>query len=66
MSSVKFRSVSADHGCILVHVTAFLPLGLTKEIRVRLTPDDARQLIQRAELALGDLTMRSALLPPRA
>lgn len=55
MVSFRFRSVAADHGHVLVHVTTFLPLGLTKEIRVRLTPDDARKLIERAELALSEL-----------
>lgn len=55
MIRFKFRSVIADEGHVLVHVTTFLPLGITKEIRVRLTPDDARKLIDRAELALLEL-----------
>lgn len=52
MTSFKFRSVTADLGCVLVHVTAFLPLGLSKEIRVRLAPDDARRLIAALQAAL--------------
>jgi hypothetical protein len=55
MMRFKFRSVVADGGHVLVHVTTFLPLGMTKEIHVRLTPDDARRLITHAEIALTEI-----------
>lgn len=55
MISFKFRNVAAVDGYVLVHVTTFLPLGITKEIRVKLTPTDAQRLIDRAGLVLAEL-----------
>jgi hypothetical protein len=53
--SFKFRSVRAVAGAVAVHITAFLPLGITKEIRVSLSPTDARLLIDRAGVALKEI-----------
>ncbi len=51
----QYRSVKADGGKVLVHVTAHFPLGITKEIVVRLAPDDARRLMAASETALAKL-----------
>lgn len=53
--SFKFRSVAPVNGVVAVHITAFLPLGITKEIKVSLSPGDTRLLIDRAAAALRAL-----------
>lgn len=62
--SFKFRSVRAVHGHVAVHITAHLPLGITKEINVTLSRDDARLLIDRAEIALRELAAATPRLTP--
>lgn len=51
----QFRSVDAIDGTVAVHVTAHMPLGITKEIHVRLSPDDAEKLIARARAAIDSI-----------
>jgi hypothetical protein len=51
----QLRSVRADAGAVLVHVTAIFPLGITKEIYVRLAPDDARRLMATTHTALSEI-----------
>lgn len=60
MISFRFRSVTAMSGLVRVHVTTFLPLGLTKEIHVQLTPADAQKLIDRAAVVLRELAAADA------
>lgn len=55
MMRFQFRSVHAVDGKVAVHVTAFLPLGITKEIHVHLSPEDADKLIVRARVALDEI-----------
>ncbi|MDE3097035.1 MAG: hypothetical protein KGK07_13685 [Chloroflexota bacterium] len=62
--SFKFRSVRAVNGLVAVHITAFLPLGITKEINVNLSAADATLLVERAQLALRELEALRARLTP--